>query len=292
MGVLVDNRGILRVYGNSNHISLVNYMEGFPLHHQLSYQKRAEIPLSLLDGVKPRYERLVKPRFLWVSNTIDISHLKTPEAMIVLPVPISTYSLTNRNTDRVVKDYYQCYAYNHKVLIITTNYIVLPNGILVSTKHPLIADYLKTNREIKLPRRTYSTLEKANNQAEELVGLLISTLGLPEAKLQYYPFQTIGYLQIVRNRPPQPIVHNNKILIGELEAREIRYMLNVSRGILREFLTKSKHALGQYIAKLTIRNFSETLPISAFMYTQRLSYRLPPPTSQLLYQYKTKISLS
>jgi len=272
--ILVDHRGLLRVYGNS--MALVNYLTNFPIHHQLSLGTHLEVPITLLDGKKPRYERIVTPRYLWQTSLIDLSNLTIDHASVVLPVP----SLK-------LKYYHQNYAYNHKVFILTTKYLVLPSGHAIPIKDPYLhslleeaiprPNYLPNTPNMRIGtilrsiKRTQEHLLATNKIMVELNNKLIDHYKLPNTQPRLYAFQTIGYLQLVSSNIPTPHRHGNKTYILPEDSNDLTRTRTISRRILRNILNSM--SVQTLLKSTTIRSFAKIPPPTIYM-----PLILPPPT--------------
>lgn len=263
---LVDHRGNLRAYGNS--LSLVNYLHGHPLHHLLAIQPQLEVSRQLLDGKKPRYERLVAPRYLWETNFIDLSYLTEAQSNIVLPVPDTLYR----------HRYLQTYAYNHQIAILTGTQLILPSGYSIPLRHPLL-DSLKEpiarppylNDTPNMTRgtilrgikRTLSHLLATNQLVTELNRNISTSLNLPLVEPKLYSHQTIGYLQIARYQRPEPVVHRGKYYITPAASKTITATRVLARRILRDLLNGK--SIPNLLKSVPFRPFAKIPPGLIFM---------------------------
>lgn len=205
MATEVDSRGRLRVYGEAHNIALVNYLEGFPIHHRLSNQKHAEIPRELLDSPRLVYSNSYRPRYMWLANHIDLSYLTVIEQELLLPT---------ERSNMPKRLYHQAYAYKYKIAILTKKYLVLPNGVAISTRDPLLKSLLgqridppKYMRDmakatvssiLRSAKTNIEILEHANSIIRDLTQTLVDHYHLPEAPIIERPFQVIGHLQLAR----------------------------------------------------------------------------------------------
>lgn len=264
--MMVDHRGLLRVYGYST--SLVNYLEGFPIHHRLDAQTHLQVPTALLDSKKPRYERLVMPRYLWLTSLIDLSNMPKDHRSVILPMPVV-----------LDRQYYQSYAYNHRVFILTTKYLVLPSGISISLKEPYLKSLLTAPMErpnylhntpnmclgviLRAVKRNYEHIQAVNQLLQELNDKLIAHYQLPDVQPSLYPHQTIGYLQVAYSNLPRPVYRGNKIYLPPADVKPITMARSISRRILRNLLNEK--SVDSLLKELSIRPFAKIAPAVIYM---------------------------
>ena len=269
----VDDRGRLRVYGDRNTIALVNYLEGFPIHHQLSHQKRAEIDSELLDAPKLKYSWAMNPRYMWSTNFIDLTNLDIIEQELLLP--------TDPGMPRRL--FHQAYAYRFQIAILTEKYLVLPSGIYIDTRDHFLKSLLteridppsymrdSKNATIGMLLRSAKLNTSINKHASEVIDDLLVQLAehhnLPYRPARYWPFQGIGYLHVYGLDQ----WHAEKGYVSSQYHKLMIAMRNASRKYLRSLI------LGlPYQFKL------QTLPAvppQALLY----SHRIPLKQTQILY---------
>lgn len=264
--VEVDTRGRLRVYGDTHNLALVNYLAGFPIHHQLSNQKHAEIAEDLLEHPSLTYEPVSLPRYLWKTNFIDLTFLTNTAKEFLLPT---------EPTGMPKHLYYQAYAYRYKIAILHDKYFILPNGILVEHTNPHLRTFLDTPIDppkyvrgiskatkataLRSVKDSYQILKYASDTIVELVAYLSDKLNVPHQEPKEHYFQLIGHLQHIRLGDEEP----HKGYLPLLYKKALTTVRNMSRTHLR-FIT-----IG-----LPYSHYFRSLPPpppATFLYTQRVN---------------------
>jgi hypothetical protein len=276
-GCLVDNRGNLRVYGESSRISLVAFAgdvqicRGLPL----TFYKHARISKRVIDGPRVHIPKpIYVPQHQWTTNHVDLSYLPKVDSTIILPVPMSPFALRNINASTVFRDYHMHYAYNHNLIIITRQYWVLPSGVLISIEDAKLNELLDQPIEHKLRSKLKtwkgiimsSKVDYDHQQLScELVASIVASLEkfykLPRTSAQYVDYQTCGYRQTVK--------------FYEDHNRTLAAMSTIAKEIMRA--GDRKHT-AEYVCQfinntLKLREFKKSVPMESYVLSYNKYYR-------------------
>jgi len=196
--LLVDHRGVPRVYNSNNSWQYIIQPLGYERRYEdfeLDYQY---IPKYLLDNSKrPRFIPEDTSRIPMKSSGIILKDINKSLQLSFIITPRS--HIPNHSTS----EHYLRYAYTYKIMIVTKYLIYLPSGISLAVNNPKVQAIVNQDYQGK---SLWSQLgapwkPKDNDMTNYLLELLNYQLSmayqLPIVELEYYPSQTIGYLPII-----------------------------------------------------------------------------------------------